>query len=77
MSKYLPVTKDYANNWMYFKESDIRKACRLDGCDRKEIEDCIANMRRKSMDCVGCFMRLVTDLGLLPIYEEEIEKEGE
>jgi len=72
-NKFLPVTTDMAGNWLYFKESDVRKACKMAGCDEELIEECVEEMRDKEVDCTTCFMNLISELDLLPVYEDEKE----
>ena len=67
----LRLTKDMiGQDWLCFKEEDIRKACKLSGCrDIEMIDDCIENMKEGLEDCIRCFIALITDLDIAPEYK--------
>jgi len=65
----LPVTKALDGSWMFYEESDIRKACKLAGCDDEDIEECIELMKNFECDCVSCYLELCNSLNVLPEYK--------
>lgn len=67
----LRLTKDMiGQDWLCFKEEDIRKACKRSGCrDVEMIDDCIENMKDGLEDCTRCFITLITDLDITPEYK--------
>jgi len=73
-TKFLPVMKDMEGNWLYFKESDVWRACRIADCDEEMIEECILGMKDEANDCMSCFYILMSELNLLPAYEDEIRR---
>lgn len=76
MSK-IPVTQTIPdeNNereWIYFSETDVRKACQIMKCKSETIEECILQMKGKETDCTTCFVTLVNDLDAECWYESEL-----
>jgi hypothetical protein len=73
----LRLTKDMiGRDWLCFKEEDIRKACRLNGCDAETIDDCVENMRDGQEDCTDCYVTLINDLDVAPEYKLVREAKG-